>query len=414
MADLDERFRSLSRTGSPDLWPDIEGREPGPMPAEPRVRRLVAAAMALLLAFAGLGLVAITFGGSESPMVTGTSGSPRSAISNGSIAFTSGAGGESSYHIAAVRPGGTVVDLIKPGGGGTDLAPQWSPDGGRIAFLRYTSGDYELVVANSDGSGVMRVGRPAEAFTWAPDGRAIAHASFQPGSDLDIMVIDVAGGRQRELVASQLTDTEPSWSPNGDAIAFVSYPVHDRDADDADIFVVRPDGTGVKPLTAGPAWDSSPMWSPDGRKIAYMSDRDGASQIFVMNADGSGSRRITDAPQGVNTFIWSPDGTQLAFGVYSGTSMDIYVVNADGTGQMAIADSPQDEVGPEWSPDGTLLAFASAESAESCQCDNSGSFDIYVMNPDGTGKIRLTHEAYELGGDLSRQPVSVATDTAVP
>jgi TolB protein len=125
-----------------------------------------------------------------------------------------------------------------------------------------------------------------------------------------------------------------------------------------------------------------------------------------MDPDGSGRAAVTDAPTNdVVDPVWSPDGTKIAFTVYSGSSWDVYVVNADGSEQRALANSPLDETGPEWSPDGSLVAYSAAESGESCECDNAGTFDIYVVRPDGTGMRRLTNGAHELGGDLSWQRV---------
>ena len=45
-------------------------------------------------------------------------------------------------------------------------------------------------------------------------------------------------------------------------------------------------------VDAQPAYDADPSWSPDGRKIAFVSHRDGSYGIYVMNADGSGQRRL--------------------------------------------------------------------------------------------------------------------------
>ena len=68
MTDLDERFRSLSRTRSPDLWSEIEAREPSRSPLQPSLaRRAAAAAVALVLAGVGLGLAALSFGSSTEP-----------------------------------------------------------------------------------------------------------------------------------------------------------------------------------------------------------------------------------------------------------------------------------------------------------------------------------------------------------
>ena len=53
------------------------------------------------------------------------------------------------------------------------------------------------------------------------------------------------------------------------------------------------DGTGQRNLTQSPAADSNPTWSPDGSKLAFLSKRDGHWAIYVMNADGTGQRRLT-------------------------------------------------------------------------------------------------------------------------
>jgi hypothetical protein len=77
MPDLDERFRSLSRISSPDLWSDIEGREPrSEMPPTPLAHRTLAAAVALVIAASGIGLAAVTFGSSEERPAPGRSIEP--------------------------------------------------------------------------------------------------------------------------------------------------------------------------------------------------------------------------------------------------------------------------------------------------------------------------------------------------
>lgn len=414
MPDLDERFRSLARTSAPDLWEDIGTREPRREMAPDLGPRWLAVAVALAVASAGIGFASWAFrSGGERP--------PRTAapVSNGAIAFTSGVGG---YHIATVTLDGTVTDLTTPTGDANDLGPVWSSDGTQIAFLRYTDpdrddgiGDYELFVANADGSALVDLNRSALAPTWSPDGSTIAFQSFRLDSDHDIVVAEGDGSGGRVLVASPLSDTTPRWSPDGGLIAFTSHPVLDRDPGDADIYVVRPDGTGLTRLTGSPGWDYEPVWSPDGSRIAYLSEHVGGREVYAMNRDGSDVQRLTDAPTNdIVDLSWSPDGTRIAFQVFSGTSWDIYLVNADGTGQMALADGPLDEVGPTWSPDGALIAYSAAIPTEECGCDNSGTFDVYVVTPEGAGSTRLTTGAQALGGDLSWQPIPLATEALSP
>jgi Tol biopolymer transport system component len=406
MPDLEERFRSLARTPAPNLWSEIEEREPRHAPGPSAGRRIAAAAVALIVGSAGVGLAVWALSADEREP------RPAAAVANGAIAFTSGVG---EYHIAAVTLDGVVTDLTQPTGGEYDLGSAWSPDGKAIAFLRYTrtnggddAYDYELFVADADGRALVDFDRTAAGFSWSPDGSMIAFSSFREETDYDIVVAARDGTGRRVVVDTPLSDSSPTWSPQGDLIAFSSHPVLDRDPGDEDIFVVRPDRTGLTKLTGSPEWDSDPVWSSDGARIAYLSKEDGEREIFVMNADGSGRFAVTNAPTNdVVDPVWSPDGTKIAFGVFSGTSWDVYVVNADGTGQMALADGPKDEIGSEWAPDGSLIAYSAAESGDSCGCDNSGTFDVYVVRSDGTDLTRLTTGARELGGDLSWQPVLV-------
>lgn len=408
MTDLEERFRSLTRTPAPDLWPEIDRREATGPTGPTFSRRLLVGAVAFAISMAGVGVAVWALRPDE------RAAQPVGTVSNGAIAFTSGDGG--SYHIATVTPDGTISGLTQPSRSEYDLGPAWSSDGRSLAFLRYTeqprSGevgdayDYELFVVGSDGRALVDLDQPASGFSWSTDGSAIAYSSFQKGSDYDLLLVGSGGSGPRPLVTTPLTDVEPSWSPTTDAIAFVSHPVLDRDPGDADIYSVRTDGTQLTRLTGSPEWDYAPTWSPDGSRIAYLSERVDEREVYVMNADGSGKTVVTEAPTNdVTEPVWSPDGTKIAFGVFSGTSWDIYVVNADGTGQTALADGPLDEVGAEWSPDGTIVAYSAAESSESCRCDNAGTFDVYVVRPDGTDTRRLTTGAQELGGDLSWQAV---------
>ena len=80
------------------------------------------------------------------------------------------------------------------------------------------------------------------------------------------------------------------------------------------------DGTGVTQLTSNTFADASPTWSPDGEHIAFTSDRTGNLEIFVMDADGSSQHDITNDPGYDLQPTWSPDGEKIAFGATRTTS----------------------------------------------------------------------------------------------
>jgi Tol biopolymer transport system component len=136
--------------------------------------------------------------------------------------------------------------------------------------------------------------------------------------------------------------------------------------------------------------------SSHGDAIAFVSTRGGDYAIYGMNADGSDEGRLTDergdpgTPEGLRFQTdpaWSPDGTQIAFASAREGSFDIYVMDADGSDTRRLTTSDANEQGPTWSPNGDRIAFS--------RSDDGGH--VWVMNADGSGERRLTTALAEEG-----------------
>ena len=103
-------------------------------------------------------------------------------------------------------------------------------------------------------------------------------------------------------------------------------------------------------------------------------------------------KRLTNTSADEAYPAWSPDGKQIAFSVSTGvwntpestSTFEIYVMNADGTGRRQLTDNTAADSNPRWSPDGSLLAFIS-DRAE------SNHHDVFVMDADGTNIRQVTH-----------------------
>jgi TolB protein len=109
-------------------------------------------------------------------------------------------------------------------------------------------------------------------------------------------------------------------------------------------------------LTQSPSIDTSPSFSADGNTIAFTSDRGGSPQIYLMNADGGNVRRLSFGGGLYSTPVFSPEGKQIAFTKQSGGRFSIGVMNADGSGEKLLTSSYLEE-GPTWAPNGRFIMY---------------------------------------------------------
>ncbi|PYQ51051.1 MAG: hypothetical protein DMF78_14165 [Acidobacteria bacterium] len=147
--------------------------------------------------------------------------------------------------------------------------------------------------------------------TWSPDGRFIAYISDRSGN-FDIWVRPVAGGDAVQVTHDPAHDWQPDWSPDGSQIVFRS------ERGGGGLYVVPPLGGHERKLTD---FGYSPRWSPDGTRIAFAGNDFYRSSerltMYLARLDGSAPRQIlgdflarfTMRP----AFAWHPDGERLSF-----------------------------------------------------------------------------------------------------
>jgi len=257
-----------------------------------------------------------------------------------------------------------------------------------IAYVSAASGHPEVHVMDADGASQRAATRnkSINAFpSWSPDGNAIVYMSYVFRRSPHLFRLVRGGNEKAGRMLQSLDETRAVYrgvyAPNGTRLAVVIS------VDGApEIFTVDADGRNLKRLTNHKAIDVSPTWSPDGGRIAFVSDRTGAPQLYVMNADGSGQLRLS-FEGGYNTApAWSPDGRLIAYESRVGGQFDIWLIDPETGASRALVTNPRSDEHPTWAPDSRLLAFHSSRR---------GKNDVYVVDLEGRDARKITSAAGE-------------------
>ena len=251
---------------------------------------------------------------------------------------------------------------------------------GKIAY----SDQKQIHVVDPDGSDDVQLtfgDKRSRSPAWSPDGSKIA---FLRGNKPSSLLIMNADGTDRTLIQRRISKhryyffDRPAWSPDGTQIAFSTAARFFTSSNDRRwdlrLYVVNVDGSGLTRISRGRHQDSWPSWSPDGNQIAFTTRRG----LATMNPDGSNRTMLV---RGGSDPDWSPDGSQITYVHGVGRSAtDVFLANSDGTGRVRLTDTPDRwEFSPVFSPDGTKTAFI----------DGTGRSEIFIMSTAGTDVVRV-------------------------
>ncbi len=237
--------------------------------------------------------------------------------------------------------------------GEISLSPRVSPDNSRVAFASLGRDGFQLrmyslllnrmVSFNSPGSTNIS---PA----WAPSGQQLAFSSSRSG-DPEIWIADAQGAAARKITSFRGPDVSPTFNPKtGAQIAWIS-----GRTGLPQLYLMDADGSGVQRMTDG-GYATSPSWSPNGQFIAYAWDRKygpgapGGQDIYVMEIATKRWIQLTHDIGRCDFPSWSPDGRHLVFANSPDGRADhtrIMTMLADGTATKALTAGGNDM--PNWS-----------------------------------------------------------------
>jgi TolB protein len=251
----------------------------------------------------------------------------------------------------------------------------------RIAYITATGSapnyQYALMVADSDGYNPQVVVRSRESLlspAWSPDGRKIAYVSFESGNST-IYVQDLGTGARQVLSNSKGINSAPAFSPDGNRLAMSL-----SKGGNPDIYIMDLASRQTTQVTKHFAIDTEPRWAPDGQTLYFTSDRSGKPQIYQVSPAGGEPTRVTfEGQYNASPSVVNAKGLKLAMVQGNGNVYRIAILDRATNQSTMVSPGSQDEA-PSFAPNGSMLLFAASEGARGV---------LYAVSADGRVRQRL-------------------------
>ena len=191
----------------------------------------------------------------------------------------------------------------------------------------------------------------------------------------------------------------PDWSPDGQQFVFPSRQEPDRQSR---LYLFT--GIGDEPFIeiqrhGSPIIGRAPVFTPEGR-IVYQGCIENTCGLYVMDADGTNPQQLTDAKDDTTPAV-SPDGRRVAYMTQQSGYWQVAVVNMDGSGQRRLTDDWYWNGLPVWSPDGKYIIFVSTRDEnwpDNFVLAENNRFRLWVMDAEGGNQQPLNDFTFRLDG----------------
>jgi WD40 repeat protein len=198
----------------------------------------------------------------------------------------------------------------------SEISADWvdfSRDGAWVVYVATSDG--AIWRSRVDGSERLQLTYPplqAYQTFWSPAGKRIAFAGRTPGKGWKIYVVSAAGGNVQELLHEDRMQFEPTWSPDGNYLAFSRLPLLETGMGQPVSIPLVDLRTHQVSILPGSEGLLAPRWSRDGRYITATT----SDSLALMLFDFSTQKWTRLAKGSINFFTWSRDGKYFYFDTF--------------------------------------------------------------------------------------------------
>ena len=230
----------------------------------------------------------------------------------------------------------------------------------KIAYIDKPSTDdpnFNLRISDIDGYDSLSIfssPQPLMSPSWSPDRQNIAYVSFEEGTSR-IFLQQLNSAERKGVKLEEGINSSPNWSPNGDKISAVL-----SKSGNPDIFIYDLSKDTWKQITKHFGIDTEPDWSPNSKKILFTSNRSGSPQIYEVNVRSNRVKRLTFEGTYNARGRYLPDGKGIVFVHRKNGVFHIATQNLK-TGKIRILTDTFLDESPTVSPNGNVVIYATKD-----------------------------------------------------